>query len=350
MKRMYRTVRRPGPPPALLAVLVLALMAVMLYHPQDRSDNSQADIGATEPPEPAVEATLIPPQQATGQAASYHAPDIRVYDPEGHKLLTMSLEEYVVRVVAAEMPASYESEALKAQAVAARTLTVYKMQHGGCSKAEGADVCADHGHCQAYCSEANMREKWGDDTQQYVDKILSAVEETAGEIICYQDEPIEVFYHAQSAGATERLENVFSGSEPYLISVSSTEKVEPVQEALDADEVVRRINTAYPEAQLSAEKLRTQIEVTASNESGRVAQVRMGGATLTGVEVRRVLGLRSAQFTVSFSGDTVIFTTFGYGHGVGMSQAGAQSMAGQGEDYVEILTHYYPGTCIQTLT
>ncbi len=349
MRRMYRTVRRPGPPPALLAVLVLALLAVALYHPRSRSEVSEDVPGRAGPPEQAVEVTLIPPQ-AAGQADSYEAPEIQVYDPDTHKLLTMSLEEYVVRVVAAEMPASYESEALKAQAVAARTLTVYKMQHGGCSKAEDADVCADHGHCQAYCSEANMREKWGSDTQQYLDKILMAVTETAGEIICYQDEPIEVFYHAQSAGATERLENVFNGSEPYLISVASTERVEPVQEALDAGEVVRRINGAYPKAGLSAAQLSSQIEVTASNESGRVSQVRMGNVTLTGVEVRRALGLRSAQFTVSFSGDTVVFTTLGYGHGVGMSQAGAQSMAQQGEDYVGILTHYYPGTSIQGLT
>ena len=349
MKRMYRTIRRPGPPPALLAVLVLALRAVALYHPRSRPKEAGDRPDTAAPPERAVEVTLIPPQ-TDSQTGGYNAPGIHVYDPDTHKLLDMSLEEYVVRVVAAEMPASYESEALKAQAVAARTLTVFKMQHGGCTKAEGADVCADHGHCQAYCSEANMREKWGDDTQQYLDKILLAVTETEGQIICYQDDPIEVFYHAQSAGATERLENVFSGSEPYLISVSSTERVEPVQEALAAGEVARRINSAYPKAGLSAAQLSSQIEVTASNESGRVSQVRMGNVTLTGVEVRRALGLRSAQFTVSFSGDTVVFTTFGYGHGVGMSQAGAQDMAQQGEDYIDILTHYYPGTSIQPLT
>ncbi len=350
MKRIYRTVRRPGPPPALLAVLVLALLAVFLYHPLDRVQHSVAGDETALPPEETVEVTLIPPLQGQQQEDDYKAPDIQVYEPEDDRVVTMSLEEYVVRVVAAEMPASYESETLKAQAVAARTLAVYKMEHGGCSKAANADICADHGHCQAYCSKENMQTKWGDDTQKYLEKIIEAVTDTQGEVICYQDEPIEVFYHAQSAGATERLENVFNGSEPYLVSVSSTEQVEPVQEAIKAQEVVSKINAAYPEAKLSQGQLSSQIEVTASNESGRVAQVRMGGVTLTGVEVRRALGLRSAQFTVSFSGDTVVFTTLGYGHGVGMSQAGAQSMAQQGSDYIGIVSHYYPGTSIQMIT
>ena len=337
MSAYYRIAKKKGPPPALLAILALMLAGVILYQPPKKQ-------AAEQPPQTQMVATLIPRQQAPPSKAEIKALDIQVYDSRQNKLLTMNLEEYVVHVVAAERPASYEPEALKAQAVAARTLAAYKMNHKGCSKAEGAVACTDHGHCQAYARQEDMEKKWGKDIDKYLARIVEAVTQTAGEVLCYAGEPIEIFYHAQSAGSTEQAENVFSRAEPYLVSVSSGEKVEPVVMRLGAKEVAQKINEAYPDAKLDAAKLSDQLKVEKSNGSGRVAVMKAGKVTLTGVQARWALGLRSAQFTIAFDGSQVVFTTWGYGHGVGMSQAGAQAMADGGSDYVDILGHYYPGT------
>jgi stage II sporulation protein D len=333
----YRITKRKGPPPALLALLALTLAGVILYQPTKKQ-------AAQTPPQTQLVATLIPSQAAENMPKTV---DIQIYDAQQNKLLTMNLEEFVAHVVAAEMPASYDPEALKAQAVAARTLAAYKMDHGGCSKAEGAVACTDHGHCQAYASDEDMKKKWGDQFDQYRDKIVDAVTQTAGQVICYAGEPIEIFYHAQSAGATEQSENVFSRAEPYLVSVSSGEKVEPVQVRLTAQEAAEKINAAYPDAKVDPDKLSSQLKVEKSNASGRVAQMQAGRVTLTGVQARWALGLRSAQFTIEFADGEVVFTTWGYGHGVGMSQAGAQAMADTGGDYIDILSHYYPGTSLE---
>jgi len=331
----YRMGYRQGPPRAVWFFLAAAMAAAVILEPGEDRSGECARMMAEPMLSASVEKDDLPSNR------------IRVYDPQKQAVLDMDLEEYVLRVTAAEMPAAYDPEALKAQAVAARTLAVKKMKQGGCSSHEKADVCADHGHCQAYCSPETMAQKWGNNAEKYRERIAGAVHATAGEILVYDNEPIEVFYHAQSAGRTEELAHVFSGSRPYLVSVTSAEKVEPVEERVSCAEVAEIINAAYPEAALDADRLREEIRVEASYKSGRASEVRMGSTVLTGVQVRRALGLRSAQFTVAFEEDEVIFKTFGYGHGIGMSQAGAQAMAATGKEYQEILAHYYPGTEIK---
>ncbi len=133
----------------------------------------------------------------------------------------MELEEYIVGVVAAEMPAYYESEALKAQAVAARTYTVRKAEHGGCSEAEGADICTRSGHCQAYADEKRLMERWGEDYDKNIAKMRDAVEGTDGQIIVYGGEAIEALFHASAGGMTEASENVYKNAQPYLKSVEN---------------------------------------------------------------------------------------------------------------------------------
>ena len=242
--------------------------------------------------------------------------------------LDSELEEYVAGVVAAEMPAAFPEEALKAQAVAARTYQVRQMQAAGSSA-----VLYDVG--QAYLSEAAQKEKWGESYGLYAGKIRSAVRATAGEIMTYDGEPILAAFHAQSGGKTEDAENVWNAAVPYLKSVDSKEdRQAPNNET-----------TVTIAAKTLAEKLGVAkdaaVSVKKRTEAGYVAEVRAGDKTFSGREIREKLGLRSANFTIAKNGENYLFTVHGYGHGAGMSQYGASFLAEQGKDYHEILRHYY---------
>ena len=234
--------------------------------------------------------------------------------------LSSELEEYVAGVVAAEMPASFPEEALKAQAVAARTYQVRQMQEAGTK-----EVLYDVG--QAYVTEKEQWEKWGENTSFYRAKIRKAVAETEGEIMVYDGEPILAAFHAQSAGRTEAAEHVWQAAVPYLKSVES-----------DNGETVEVI---FSEKELQEKFGSAEISVVSRTDAGYVAEVQVGEKIMTGREVREALGLRSSSFSVRKEEDDFIFTVSGYGHGVGMSQHGAAELAERGMDYREILRHYY---------
>jgi len=273
---------------------------------------------------------------------------ISVYVVETDEIVMMPLEEYLIHVTAAEVPARYAVEAIKAQAVAARTFAVQKTENGGCSR--GADVCTDSGHCQAFDTESEMREKWGGDYDTYYGIIEAAVAATAGEVMLYDGQPIEVFYHASSGGHTENVENVFQASRPYLISVVSEgeenasnfygEKTVSVDEFIDA---VKRFSGSV---RINKRDIGAAIGKITRYDSGRVQSIEIGGTAFTGREVRGMFDLNSANFTVEVSGQTVVFHTVGFGHGVGMSQAGANAMAKAGATYEEILRYYYQGVVV----
>ncbi|MDD5016510.1 MAG: stage II sporulation protein D [Eubacteriales bacterium] len=272
---------------------------------------------------------------------------VNVYIDGG--VIEMPLEEYLVGVVAAEMPASYELEALKAQAVAARTYTLYKMNNGGCAAHEGADICTDSGHCQAYMTEEEMADFWGDDAGLYLEKIQTAVASTSGEVLYYKGEEIQVFYHACSGGQTENCENVYSQVLPYLVSVQS-EGEEAYSNfygevAVSFKDFKSKMEAYSPS--IDIDDVASCIEEIVRYESGRVESIEIGGEAFTGREIRGVFSLNSANFTIDISGDTITFNTVGYGHGVGMSQSGANAMAKGGASYVDILTHYYTGVTIE---
>jgi stage II sporulation protein D len=296
--------------------------------------------------------------QAVGPQGTEAKPGVRLSDIHDSrvinvavdgKIVRMGLEEYVLGVVAAEMPASFEPEALKAQAVAARTYAVRSILYGGCSKYPGADVCDEPGHCQGYCTADEMMEKWKDGYDGYHAKIESAVAETAGKIVAYRGEPILVLYHASSAGYTEDVENVFAQSLPYLRGVSTDDgdvtdltRTEEYDRAWFCDEV----NGQWPKAKLSSGVLEAQVTVESRFPSGRVNTVKLGGVSVEATELRKLVDLRSTNFTLSYNQHSIVFTTEGNGHGVGMSQYGAQAMAKEGRGYVEILEHYYTGVDI----
>jgi stage II sporulation protein D len=274
--------------------------------------------------------------------------NIIVYNHETEKVIEMPMDDYLICVVAAEMPASFMPEALKAQAVSARTYTIYKSQHSGCSDSkEKADVCTNSAHCQAYVSFNEMKENWGEDYGHKFLKVKSAVDMTIGEIIIYAGDPIEVFYHASAGGKTEDSGNVFTAQRPYLISVSSYgEEVSSnyySKENFSIDEFVSILENKTESFSIDQDKLKSQIKKPIRFDTGRVKTISIGNTVFDGKEIRKAFGLNSTNFEIEVSENMIIFSCVGFGHGVGMSQTGANAMAMNGEDYKEILKHYFVG-------
>ena len=269
--------------------------------------------------------------------------DILVYDHRADKLITMSLEEYIVGVVSAEMPVKYDTEALKAQAVASRTYTLYSMAHGGCHSNPEADVCTNSKCCQAFMTKARMQERWGDEYVNNYNRIAEAVMHTAGEVLTYKGKICDALYHACSGGQTEDSENVYANALPYLRGVDSPYEDPMRQEdaEIGTAELVALITAKYPDCGVTEDNAQTEIGIVSTYDSGRVKTFRLGKTEITGKQARSLFDLRSTMFTITWSENGIVFHTKGYGHGVGLSQNGANGMAKHGSAYEEILHHYY---------
>ena len=266
----------------------------------------------------------------------------------------MNLDEYVQGVLRAEMPASFELEALKAQAVAARTETLYKAENGPVANHPDADICDDIQCCQAFLSEDEAREAWGKDADAYTAKIATAVRETDGMVILYEDKPILAAFFSSASGQTNNSGDVWVNDLPYLQSVQSPEGEAEVPNyysvaTFSAEEFRERFLAQYPEADLSG-KPESWFGAETRNDSDMVLSITVGGVEVKGTQMRSLFSLRSAAFTVSAEDDEVTFHVTGYGHGVGMSQYGANVLAGEGKDYQEILKWYYTGVTIGPYT
>lgn len=265
-----------------------------------------------------------------------------------HEEFTMA--DYLPHVLSAEMPASFEAEALRAQAVAARTYIYYQKEHPKTAH-PGADVCTDPNCCKAYISETDLKERWGASYNENWEKMCSAVQHTDGVYVTYEDKPIQAVFHSSSPGKTEASGNLWMPV-PYLISVNSPENAQEVPEFVTTVEVTpenfrQTILSGYPNV-VFAEAPETWLAAQNQYDSGRTAFVEVAGVSISGNEMRLMFGLRSTAFTLEYTGDIFVFTVSGYGHGVGMSQYGANIMAKNGSSYIEILNHYYPGTKIQS--
>lgn len=260
----------------------------------------------------------------------------------------MDLNEYLWGVVAAEMPASFEEEALKAQAVAARTYALHKA--GGSANHPEADLCTDYACCQAWIARDTARANWGDNADRYADKITQAVGETNGEVILYDGQLISAVFHSSSGEGTQDAVAVWGSSVPYLQSVTSPEGEEVPnyhsEVTFSAQEFRDTYLAARPEAQLEGQP-ETWFGQTIRTTGGSVDTIVIGGVSVTGPEARQIFGLRSAAFTVETGADSVTFHVTGFGHGVGMSQYGANAMAQEGSTYREILQHYYTGVTVE---
>lgn len=247
--------------------------------------------------------------------------------------LTLPLEDYVVGVVAAEMPASFELEALKAQAIAART---YVLQYLETNDKIGSTTAS-----QVYIDKNAMQAKWQTDFDKYFSKITKAVHSTEGLVIKYNNKLIKSYYYAMSNGYTENSQNVFNESIDYLVSVESKWDANNEKEIL-----------------LSKEEFCTKLALTCENisitnikrnESNRVTTLNINGQEFTGIAIRKLLNLRSTDFYISVNENNILIKTKGYGHGVGLSQYGANNMAKLGYHYDEILKYYYQNTEITNL-
>lgn len=258
---------------------------------------------------------------------------VTVYRNNG-TILEIELEEYIVGVVAAEMPASFSSEALKSQAVVARTYALRKITEG--------EILTDTVSTQAYIDTNQMKTKWGTEFSKYYNKINKAVSETKGEYITYQGNYINAVYHSTSNGYTEDAVNVWKENYPYLKSVESSwdKSVNSYERTITRD-----YQNLLEVTGLNKEKV--EIKILSRNASGRVETVQIGNKTYTGVEFRNLLGLRSTDFDIEVTDNNIKITTRGYGHGVGMSQYGANEMAKLGYSYQQIIKHYYTGVKIQ---
>ena len=303
---------------------------------------------------PAPEVPVLPPPEAVWDRPAEPEPPsadaqetVTLLTEEG--IVTLPLNTYLEGVVAAEMPASFEPEALKAQAVAARTYTLWKAA-SGTARHPRAQLCTDPGCRQAYRTPEQSAAAWGADADACAAKIAAAVAETDGLVLRYDGELIEAVFHSSSAGFTQSAVAVWGADLPYLRSVTSGEDALTVpnyysEAVFSADELRGLLTAAWPAVRLRGEPAEWFSDLTRS-AGGSVASLNVGGVTVTGAQLRRVLGLRSASFTISCTEESVCFHVIGYGHGVGMSQYGANLLAQSGLTFREILCWYYTGVTV----
>ena len=279
---------------------------------------------------------------------------IKVLHKESGQIEEFFIDEYLYGVVSAEMPAYYEIEALKAQAVAARTYTIYQILNNKRKHGE-ADICDDSTCCQAWITKEKRMERWSEEEREnYWKKIVSAVNSTAGKIITYNKEVINAFFHSNSGGKTELASNVWIGGKdlPYLQSIETSGEDAYSQYSseisISKTGLLSKLKKEYPDIQINFEESEN-IKILDYTQSGRVKTVKFGNTEIAGTKVRSILGLKSTNFSIKIEGNNVIFSVTGYGHGVGMSQTGADSMAKAGSNYEEILKHFYTGVEISTI-
>ena len=257
----------------------------------------------------------------------------------------INLDEYLYGVVSSEMPASFELEALKAQAVVARTYTIYQIMHNS-GKHENADICDDFCCCQAWISKEERFEKWDvKEADNNWNKVVEAVESTKGKIITYNGQPINAFFHSNSGGVTESSLNIWGGIDyPYLKSVETSGEEGYTQYAsevvLNKQELLNKIQIQYKDCIIDFTQ-ENCIEILDYTSSGRVKTIKFGNKEIAGTEARTLLGLKSTNFTILIEGENIKFTVTGYGHGVGMSQTGADSLSKTGYNYESIIKHFY---------
>ncbi len=310
----------------------------------------------------------------------------------GGEVQELSMKEYLTGVVAAEIPASFPDEALKAQAAAARTYTVYKMrllELGAANPDEhmGAVVCDDYHHCKAFANVEKRRAMWGEDYERYEAVIENAVTDTDGMIVKYNGEPIAAVFHSASGPRTENAADVWGTETPYLKSVQAPDGSAspnlylncgaacrktlrfPNRMANDRLQILRlasahiaqvnlvvvaasdfreTVRAAYPEAAVDGAP-NTWFRDSRRSGAGGILNVLVGGVRIPGTELREMFGLNSTNFTITPKEDSIVFNTTGYGHGVGLSQYGAKELALQGRSWIEILKTYYTGVAVEHL-
>ncbi len=284
---------------------------------------------------------LCTAKKTQGMPPLASGPYVTVLHADTGETENIELESYLLGVIAAEMPASFHGEALKAQAVAARTY-IYNRILSGTPDADhkNAHVCTDSTHCKAWLSDAALHKDMGEGWyEQYYPKIENAARETYGEIVTYESEPIVAVFHSTGSGRTENSADVWGGELPYLKSVESP-----------GDTLSPKFSSTV---EVSKTEVCDKLGITDAHvyeyvrsEGGAVLTVNIGGFLFRGVDIRSYFGLNAANFEIEETDDAFIFHVKGNGHGVGLSQYGANAMAENGSSYAEILTTYYTGVSL----
>ena len=298
---------------ALLAAAAVFVLAALIHQGQKQA--------AQDPPAQTQQEAALPDSGHT----------LKIQGSDG-QITEMDLNQYLWGVVAAEMPASFHEEALKAQAVAART---YALHRGKTDNHPDADLCTDYRCCQAWIARDQAQSNWGD---------------TANQVILYDGQLIDAVFHSSSASATQDAVEVWGNSVPYLQSVTSPEgdgvPDYESQVRLTSQEFKDKFLAAQPDAALDGDPA-AWVTDTQRTAGGSVHSITIGGVTVTGAQARSIFGLRSATFTLTYADDAFTFSVTGFGHGVGMSQYGADAMAEEGKTCAEILQHYYTGVTVE---
>ena len=300
--------------------------------PPETAESEESTTITTSPPE-----QTLPPEDKKIT--------VGVYLTDEDVVIDMTLEEYITCVVAAEMPYTFYTEALKAQAVAARTYCIYKLYEGS-DHGNGAEVCSDYSHCAAFVTRDDLLSRYGEQvTNSIVTKIANAVRDTEGQILTYDNRPILAAFHSRSYKYTESSLNVWGGYRPYLVAVPSPEEDSISSVTLSNKQITELFSSSSAIECISSVKKELTSE---KNDSGRQAYVAYNGKMIKAKLLRSLFGFRSTAFEYEKTEDGYVFTIHGYGHGVGMSQYGANEMAKNGARYDEILTHYYTGVSFST--
>lgn len=284
--------------------------------------------------------------------------NIKVYITKTKSIKQISLENYIVGVVSSEMPAEFNIEALKAQAIAARTFAVAHMSvYGGkpYNHGKGADV-TDDVECQVYMDKEERIKSWpSNSSNEYWNKINEAVNDTRGQVITYDGSVIkEPLYFAISSGKTEDSKEVLGDDEPYLKSVTSEgENVGhnkyKSQVKITYSSFIDKVKKVYKNSNLNYSNVMNSITILSRTKGDGVKEIKIGNNTITGVKFRSIMGINSTNFVIKYNSDNIEIDCTGYGHDVGMSQWGANVMAQNGKSYSDILKHYYTGINIEKL-
>lgn len=303
---------------------------------------------------------LIKPDAVSGKKSDHGAETtaeavqddgtVDVFLTETEKVQSVSYFEYTCASVAAEMPLTYHTEALKAQAVACFTNAVRLKKSTPTEKMQGADISDDPEVHQGFLSQSERKEKWGADYEKYEAKLEDAVNAVLGEIITFNGEPCTAAFSAICTGVTESAENVWGSAVPYLVSVKSSG--DTLSPAYSDTKIFNRAQFAAATDALGItvnEKtdFAKELKITELSKAGTVLKMTVCGKEFSGAEIRDAFSLRSAAFEIGTAKNSVTFTVKGFGHGVGLSQYGADFMARQGSSYEEILKHYYKGVEIE---
>lgn len=295
----------------------------------------------------------------SSKVVNSYNPNVRVYLSKEKKVVSLPMETYLEGVVASEMPITFEMEALKAQAMAARTYIMNRLDKGSTVRLKQyglshqlADVTDTVQH-QVYSTNVKLKKQWGSHYEEYRAKVKQAVKETKGKILTYQGKPIYAAFFSTSNGRTENSDEYFTAKYPYLVSVdSSWDRSSPKYQrevTITLTDVLAKLEK-HTKKQISVPvfQMGSQIKIVKKTTGNRIANIRIGGQMFSGRQVREALELASADFTWRLQGNKITFTTYGYGHGVGLSQWGANLMAQTGIKAEDIVKHYYRGVQIVT--